>query len=262
MHQEMSPTQRLVKYGPFSFRQPISKSVRERLVKIWIKSMLSLSTISPLFTYLAGLPLGPYKDKKWLLRYMGDKPYISPRAQIGCLNLEIGPKCLIDDYVTIYSHPNARGGVHLDSNVHIYRWSIIELGEGEAWLRVGSNTYIQSGCIFNPFVSSIIIGANCMIAARCAFMPYRHSFAETQCPMREQPLTSRGDIVIEDDVWLGLHVSVMDGVTIGQGAIVGAGAVVTQDIPPYAIAGGIPARVIRFREGGGNPCVIEEHNAR
>lgn len=65
--------------------------------------------------------------------------------------------------------------------------------------------------------------------------------------MRELPLTSRGDIVVEDDVWLGLHVCVMDGVTIGQGAVIGAGAVVTKDIPPYAIAGGVPASVIRFR---------------
>jgi acetyltransferase-like isoleucine patch superfamily enzyme len=65
--------------------------------------------------------------------------------------------------------------------------------------------------------------------------------------MREQPLTSRGDIVLEDDVWLGANVVVLDGVTIGRGAIVGAGAVVTQSIPPYAIAGGVPARVIRYR---------------
>jgi acetyltransferase-like isoleucine patch superfamily enzyme len=54
--------------------------------------------------------------------------------------------------------------------------------------------------------------------------------------------------VLEDDVWLGVNVAVMDGVTIGQGAIVGAGAVVTKDIPPYAIAGGVPARLIGVRK--------------
>ena len=89
-----------------------------------------------------------------------------------------------------------------------------------------------------------------MIASRCAFMPYQHGFADTHRPMREQPLTSRGDIVIEDDVWLGVGVTVMDGVTIGQGAIIGAGAVVTKDIPPYTIAGGVPARVIGARVEG------------
>jgi len=160
----------------------------------------------------------------------------------------MGPKCFIDDYVTIYAHPGACGRVHLEQNVHIYRWSIVELGKGEGSVHIGTNTFIQSGCILNAFVGDIHIGANCMIAPHCAFTPYRHGFADTRRPMREQLLTSRGDAVIEDDVWLGVNVCVMDGVTIGKGAIVGAGAVVTNDIPPYAIAGGIPAHVIRFRD--------------
>lgn len=209
--------------------------------------MLRLIPISPLFLRLAGLPLGPYKDKRKLLKYLGQRPYVSPRAEISCL-MQIGPKCFIDDYVTIYIHPKGRGEVHLAENVHIYRWSMIELGEGESSLQVGKNTYIQSGCILNAFVGNITIGANCMIAPRCTFMPYQHGFADTSRPMREQTLTSKGDIVLEDDVWLGANVTVTDGVTIGQGAIVGAGAVVTKDIPAYAIAGGVPARVLRYRK--------------
>ena len=58
---------------------------------------------------------------------------------------------------------------------------------------------------------------------------------------------SKGDIHIEDDVWIGLGVTVMSGVTIGQGAIIAAKAVVTKDVPPYAIVGGVPAKVIRYR---------------
>jgi galactoside O-acetyltransferase len=169
----------------------------------------------------------------------------------------MGPRCFIDDYVTIYAHPGAEGVVCLDRNVHLYRWTIVELGAGQGSLHIGSNTYIQSGCILNAFVSSIILGANCMIAQHCAFAPYQHGFADTSRPMREQPLTSQGNIVIEDDVWLGLNVCVMDGVTIGKGAIVGAGAVVTKDIPPYAIASGVPAHVIRFRETK-KPASVDE----
>lgn len=228
-------------------RQPISKTLQDVLRDTWIRAMLQLSPLSPVFTYLAGLPLGPYKDKRRLLRYLGGRPYISPRAQIGCSRLEIGPGCFIDDYVTIYAHEGAQGGVYLGDDVSIYRWSVIELGKGEGSVRIGSQTHIQAGCNLNAFVGNIVIGANCMIAPRCAFMPYQHSFADVHRPMREQPLTSRGDVVIEDDVWLGLNVCVMDGVTIGRGAVVGAGAVVTKDIPPYAMAGGVPARVIRFR---------------
>jgi acetyltransferase-like isoleucine patch superfamily enzyme len=87
-----------------------------------------------------------------------------------------------------------------------------------------------------------------MIAPHCALMPYQHSYADLDQPMWQQPLTSRGDIVLEDDVWLGVNAVVLDGVKIGQGAIVGAGAVVTRDVPPFAIVGGVPARIIGSRE--------------
>lgn len=58
---------------------------------------------------------------------------------------------------------------------------------------------------------------------------------------------SKGNIVIADDVWIGQKAMVLSGVTIGQGAVVAAGAVVTRDVPPYAIVGGIPAKIIRYR---------------
>jgi galactoside O-acetyltransferase len=168
-------------------------------------------------------------------------------AQIRCANLHLSPQCFIDDYVTIYAHPQATGEVHLAENVHLYRWSIIELGAGNGNLSIDANTYLQAGCTLNPFINSITIGKNCMIATRCVLMPYQHGHTDPQRPMREQNLTSRGDIVIEDDVWLGAQVCVMDGVTIGQGAIIGAGAVVTKDVPPHSLAVGVPARVSRAR---------------
>lgn len=59
--------------------------------------------------------------------------------------------------------------------------------------------------------------------------------------------TSKGDIVVDDDVWIGYGATIMSGVHIGQGAVVAAGAVVTKDVPPYAIVGGVPAKVIKYR---------------
>lgn len=66
--------------------------------------------------------------------------------------------------------------------------------------------------------------------------------------------TSKGSIIVDDDVWIGYRATIMSGVHIGQGAVVAAGAVVTKDVPPYAIVGGVPARVIKYRF---SPEVIE-----
>jgi galactoside O-acetyltransferase len=197
---------------------------------------------------LAGLALRPFKGKSDLLHFLGDRPYISPRAEIACPNLELGPHCLIDDYVTIYAHHRAEGGVYLARDVRIYRWSVVEVGPGNRCLRVGPHTHIQAGCNLNPFVSDIVIGANCLIAPQCALMPYQHGFSDIDRPICKQPLTSRGNIVIKDNVWLGVGAVVTDGVTIGQGTIIGAGAVVTRDIPPYSTAVGVPARVVCSRD--------------
>lgn len=67
--------------------------------------------------------------------------------------------------------------------------------------------------------------------------------------------TSKGDIVIEDDVWIGANVTILSGVHIGKGAVLAAGSVVTKDIPPYAIVGGVPAKVIKYRF---NDDIIQE----
>jgi len=66
---------------------------------------------------------------------------------------------------------------------------------------------------------------------------------------------SKGDIVIDDDVWIGYRSTILSGVHIGQGAVVAAGAVVTKDVPPYAIVGGVPAKVIKYRF---SPEIVEE----
>lgn len=221
----------------------------------WMR-LSNLPVIGRSCTWLAGLPLKPYKDK-WPLARITSNPYISPKAQISCPDLHISPRCFIDDFVTVYSGLGG-GKVVLENGVHIHRGTTIDVGHG-GQVTIGEETYIQPNCNVNGHLSQVRIGRHVMIAPGCGFFSYQHNTGNLAQPMDRQGLTSRGDIVIEDDVWLGMGVTVMDGVRIGRGAVIGAGAVVTRDIPPYSVAVGVPAQVVRQR---GTPGQIQQLTER
>ena len=193
---------------------------------------------------IAGSLRGPYKDKR-ILAHLTEKPYISPKAQIMARELEIGPQSFVDDFVTIFAHPHG-GRIVLGRGVHLYRGTNVETGHKGA-VTIGDGTHVQGACNLKGFLGSLHIGKDVQIAPHCVFSPYEHGFDDLDAPIRSQPITTKGDIIIEDDVWLGAGVIVLNGVTIGRGAVIGAGAVVTKDIPPYSIAVGMPACVVRRR---------------
>jgi acetyltransferase-like isoleucine patch superfamily enzyme len=111
---------------------------------------------------------------------------------------------------------------------------------------IGNNVGINPYCVIYGH-GGLTIGNDVMIATGCVIIPANHNIADVTIPMHSQGVTMKG-IVIEDDVWLAARVTVLDGVRIGRGAVIGAGAVVTTDIPPYAIAVGVPARVVGSRK--------------
>ena len=86
---------------------------------------------------------------------------------------------------------------------------------------------------------------------RLSTYPFKVKMLQTQT----SESSGKGDIIVDDDVWIGYGATIMSGVHIGQGAVVAAGAVVTKDVPPYAIVGGVPAKVIKYRF---EPEMIEE----
>ncbi|MBI5750778.1 MAG: acyltransferase [Hydrogenophilales bacterium] len=85
-----------------------------------------------------------------------------------------------------------------------------------------------------------------MIAQAVTIRDTDHGFDDVSIPMKSQGINTR-PVKIEDDVWIGHGAIILRGVTIGAGAVVAAGALVNKDVPPYAIVGGVPAKVIRMR---------------
>ncbi len=115
---------------------------------------------------------------------------------------------------------------------------------------------------YSKYDSSIKVGNCCSIADEVNFLlggghNYKtvSSFPFKAILDGEGEALSKGDIVLDDDVWIGYRATIMSGVHIGQGAVVAAGAVVTKDVPPYAIVGGVPAKIIKYRF---NPDVIDQ----
>lgn len=104
--------------------------------------------------------------------------------------------------------------------------------------------------------NSLTIGDFCSIADQVMFiLDADHNvhtmstfpFKVKALHISEYEATSKGSINVDDDVWIGYHATIMSGVTIGQGAVIASGAVVTKDVPPYAIVGGVPAKIIKYR---------------
>lgn len=202
-----------------------------------------MSPLGRAATWLATWASPTYFGRHHLAR-MYTKGYVSPRAIIDHADLSFGSNVFIDDQVIFHQYREG-GPVKLAELVSIHRDCIIQTGTGGS-LTIGADTHIQPRCVFSAFMSPIVIGSGVQIAPNCAFYPYDHSFAPGE-PIPKQPLKTKGGIVIEDDVWLGFGVIVLDGVRIGKGAVIGAGSVVTRDIPEGAIAVGNPTRVIRMR---------------
>jgi maltose O-acetyltransferase len=135
--------------------------------------------------------------------------------------------------------PTFRGkGVTIGQSTHIwFPWNI-QIGN---YSHIGRNT--QIAC---RKYGDLIIGNNVMISPYVMITTAIHNFSEVDVPMQLQGMSSE-KVVIEDDVWIGGKSLILPGVKIGRGSIIAAAAVVTRDVPPYAIVGGNPAKVIKYR---------------
>ena len=129
--------------------------------------------------------------------------------------------------------------VHMGKNVNIQRHAVFSTK-----LSIGSFSGIgERARIYGP----VTIGDYVMMGQEVVIETQNHSFERTDIPMALQGYHEVQPVVIEDDVWIGERCLIMPGVTIGRGAVCAAGAVITKDVPPYSVVGGVPAKVIKWR---------------
>ncbi len=174
--------------------------------------------------------------------------FVGRRVQIAHPQLlKVGQGVTLEDDVCIDAL--SQDGVVLGDNVSIARFTIIrmtgvitKLGRG---FEIGANSNLGH---YNYVGASggVRIGRNVLIGQRVSFHAENHVFDRTDISIKAQGVTQQG-IIVEDDCWLGSGAIVLDGVTIGRGSVVAAGSVVTRDVAPYSVVGGVPARLIRSR---------------
>jgi acetyltransferase-like isoleucine patch superfamily enzyme len=136
-----------------------------------------------------------------------------------------GSKILLGDYVK------------LGKNIYLGTWS-------RGKITVGNNSYIGRWSIILAY-ESVSIGNDCLIAPGCHITDVNHGIASGEL-IRKQALVSKA-VRIGNNVWVGAGCSILPGVTIGDGAVVGARSVVTHDVPANSIVAGTPAKIIRYR---------------
>jgi acetyltransferase-like isoleucine patch superfamily enzyme len=106
----------------------------------------------------------------------------------------------------------------------------------------------NSGLGINSIVGKVKIGNDVMMGRDVIIMSSSHKFDDCKVPMGLQGNEPEKEVIIYDDVWIGHRVIILPGVKIGKGSIIGAGAVVTTDVPSYAVVGGVPAKLIEYRK--------------
>ncbi|PSB12992.1 transferase [filamentous cyanobacterium CCP1] len=222
-------------------------SVQSTIPKRWVRFKEVI--ITTLVGWIPNLFLGAVLRKglyRLIVAHVGRSVYIQNGVELLGTN-----HILLDDQVYLFQgvRLNAQGDnnrLQLRQGVALERG--VDIGAMDhTSIEIGDRTYVGSyTCIMGT--GDIKIGQDCLIAPHSGIFANHHRFDDPTRPIREQGLTRKG-ILIEDDCWLGHKVTVLDGVTIGRGSVIGAGAVVTKDIPPYSVAIGVPAKVVSGRIG-------------
>lgn len=196
---------------------------------------------------------------------------IALRAIVYRLIMNIQGVVAIENGVRIRFAKNVRlaRGVYLDEGVYLHALPHgIEIGENtyvmhhaelhvynfrdlpKAGIKIGKNCLISEFSVLRG-QGGVTIGDNVYTSPFVQIVAVNHVYDDPTRPIIEQGITAQG-IVIEDDAWIGSSAIILDGVRVGKGAVVAAGAVVSKDVPPHTVVAGVPAKVIKEIDGSKN----------
>lgn len=165
-------------------------------------------------------------------------------------NITIEGGCFIDDDVRLDAKTGGEGYILIRKHSVIRSFTLISTGGAEGYVDVGTNCFIGQACQLHGY-GGLKIGNNVLLAGQVFVTASSHVTDRMDIPIKDQGITVEG-VQIGDGCWIGAGVTILDGVTIGSGSVIGAGAVVTSSIPPFSIAVGIPARVVKGRSESAN----------
>ncbi|HQE92426.1 MAG TPA: acyltransferase [Anaerolineae bacterium] len=163
-------------------------------------------------------------------------------------HIRLGNGAYLDEGVYIHACPN---GVTIGANTLVMHGAVLHVYNfrhlPHAGIAIGQDSLIGEYNVIRG-QGGVTIGDRVYTSPLVQIVAVNHVFDDPARPFVEQGITAQG-IVIEDDVWIGAGAIITDGVRIGQGAVIAAGAVVTQDVAPHTVVGGVPARMLRHIEG-------------
>ena len=143
---------------------------------------------------------------------------------------------------SLYTITLANKFARCGKNVHIYYPCEIINAQS---VEVGNNVHINKGAFIRA-EGGLEIGDNVHIARNVTIYTYNHNYKGSALPYDHAFI--KKSVVIEKNVWIGINVTIIPGITIGEGAVVGAGTVISKDVPPLAIIGSAPQRIVKFRD--------------
>ena len=160
-------------------------------------------------------------------------------------HIRLGDNVAIDDYVMLDGCCEGEPAIRIGNKVIISKACVIQAKTGP--LDIGDKCDIGAHTIISS-ISSITLASSVLIAGNCYIGGARYHMDDMEVPLMDQGIYSRGPVSIGEGTWIGASATILDGVSIGKGCVIGAGSLVTKDIPDFGIAIGVPAKVTRYRK--------------